>query len=87
MLVVGCQCPLLDLNLCTEGGEGLAVLFGFVPHDVLGCFEDLLQGFDNRLQAYMGGDGVDLAFLDAEDKASGDVGDVSLADVALGNGD
>jgi hypothetical protein len=30
----------------------------------------------------MGGDGVDLAFLNSEDEASGDVGDVSLADVA-----
>jgi hypothetical protein len=35
----------------------------------------------------MGGDGVDLALLYSEDEASGDVGDVSLADVALGNGD
>jgi hypothetical protein len=30
--------------------------------------------------------GVDLAFLNAEDEASGDVGDVSLADVRLGDG-
>jgi hypothetical protein len=34
----------------------------------------------------MGGDGVDLAFLYSEDKASGDVGDVLLGDVRLGDG-
>jgi hypothetical protein len=35
----------------------------------------------------MGGDGVDLAFLNAEDEASGDVGDVLLGYIRLGDGD
>jgi hypothetical protein len=35
----------------------------------------------------MGGDGVDLALLYSEDKASGDVGDVLLGYIRLGDGD
>ena len=40
----------------------------------------------NGFEANVCGDGIDLAFLDAEDKVGGDVGDVLLGDVRLGDG-
>ena len=85
--IVGGHCTLLKLDVSTKGGEGSAVLFGLITNSILGCFEDLLNGFDDGFKANVCGYWINLALHYTEGEGGGDVGDVSLADVALGDCD